>query len=301
MQEEEQVFTFYVVGVMATGKSTLINAMLGRKMMPYNHTSYSLICVEHANNDGYQGVAYDVNKHEIMKDDNLTRHTLQEWNDDERISFINVKGNIPFVSSLGVRVRIVEVPTWNKKDYFEFLQSINCERSFVIFIARADCFLSDYERELIQCICDMTKYDVQFHDRCIFAINKMDVINPEEESVEYALAKMKSNLENKGMFNPRLFPVSAQVALEARTRPIIELVLPIYRQYVRCFPSTRYDSYYNYTHLPDYIRMEIEYELIMAKNNQNKKEGEYAAIEIHSGMVSLEKAIALHLNKYINK
>lgn len=42
-----------------------------------------------------------------------------------------------------------------------------------------------------------------------------------------------------------------------------------HRQYIKHFPSTHYD----YTHLPDYIRLEIEYDLIMAKNNPNKKEG----------------------------
>ena len=69
MQEEEQVFTIYVVGMMATGKSTLINAMLGKKLMPYDYASHSLICIEHANNNELQGVAYDMSKHEIMKDD----------------------------------------------------------------------------------------------------------------------------------------------------------------------------------------------------------------------------------------
>lgn len=302
MQKDNLVFTIYVVGGMATGKSTLINAMIGKKLMPYNHTSLSLICVEHANTNEFQGIAYDVSKQEIMKDDNLTRHTLQEWNDDERITLIKVKGRIPFVDSLGVKVRIVEVSSWYKsKEFFEFLQDIACERSLVVIIGRADGFLSTDECGFFDYIYNIKKGNAQSCEGLIFAINQMDRFNPEEESIENALVKIKNNLERRGIFNPNIFPVSAHAAFEARTRPLIEQIIPIYRQYIKHFPSTHYDSYYNYTHLPDYIRLEIEYDLIMAKNNSNQKEGEYATIEIHSGIVSLEKAITLYMKKHINK
>lgn len=298
IQKGTMDFTIYVVGGMATGKSTLIDALIGKKLMPYNHTSHSLICIEYANINNFQGVAYDEDEREIMKDDNLTRHTLQEWNDDERISFINVKGRIPFLNTLGVKVRIVEVTILNNKDYLEFLRNIICERSLVVNIACADRFLSNDEWEHIQHICDMTKCDVQFHDRFFFAINQMDVFNPEEESIEDALVKIKANLENRGIFNPNLFPVSAQAALEARTKPTIEQVLPVYKQYIKHFPSTHFDAYYQFSHLPNLAQIETEKLLTEAYNDTEKERGKYTTIEIHSGIVSIEKAITLYINKY---
>lgn len=301
MQKDKYDFTIYVVGGMATGKSTLINTMIGRKLMPYDYDSHSFVCVEHANTIDFQGVAYDVSKQELIRDEHLTYHTLQEWNNDEKISSVIVKGRIPFVNSLGVNVRIVEVPfSYKSKEYLEFLQNIDSELSLVVILSSADRLGSDVENDFIEHIYNITRDDTQFCERLIFVMNRVDTFNPEEEDLYSVLNRYKFFLEAKGFQNTHIFPVSAQTAFEARTRPLIELILPIFRQYIKHFPSTHLDSFYNFTHLPDYIRLEIEYDLIMAKNNPNKKEGEYAAIEIHSGIVSLEKAITLYLNKYIN-
>lgn len=60
----------------------------------------------------------------------------------------------------------------------------------------------------------------QARERFIFAVNKMDAFKPKDEGVdciERALNGVKSGLEERGIYNPNIFPVTALAALELRT------------------------------------------------------------------------------------
>lgn len=299
-------FEVNVVATMSSGKSTLINALLDHKLMPVaaEATTATIVNIIDTDADGYRGVAYDNAYNEIERDDNLSYSTMKEWNNNNDISSIDIEGRIPCVNSVGMKLILVDTPGPNnsadeghKKMTYDMLA--DSDKSLVLFVMRADALSVDDEKVFLDYVCDvMKKGGKQSRDRYLFAINKMDVFNPEEESVEGALVKIKKNLEKRGIFNPNIFPVSAQAALEARTKPKIEQVIPVFRQYISQFPSTHFDSYYSFSHLPDLARIEIERYLNDATKNSDKTEGEYTAIEIHSGIVSIEKAIELYINKY---
>ena len=299
-------FEINVVATMSSGKSTLINALLDHKLMPVaaEATTATIVNITDTDIDGYKGVAYDYDNKIVAKEEDLTYSIMKEWNMNEQISSIDIEGRIPCVNSVGMKLVLVDTPGPNnsadkrhKAMTYEMLA--DSDKSLVLFVMRADSLAVDDEKVFLDYVCDsMRKGGKQSRDRYIFAINKMDVFNPEEESVEGALVKIKDNLEKRGIFSPNIFPVSAQAALEARTKPIVQLVLPVYRQFVKHYPSTHYDAYYHFSHLPNLIRIETEQYLKEADKNQNREDGEYTAIEIHSGIVSIEKAIELYINKY---
>ena len=299
-------FEINVVATMSSGKSTLINALLDKKLMPVaaEATTATIVNITDTDIDGYKGVAYDCDNKIVAKEDDLTYSIMKEWNENDQISSIDIEGRIPCVNSVGMKLVLVDTPGPNnsaderhKAMTYEMLA--DSDKSLVLFVMRADSLAVDDEKVFLDYVCDsMRKGGKQSRDRYIFAINKMDVFNPEEESVEGALVKIKGNLEKRGIFNPNIFPVSAQAALEARTKPKVQLVLPVYRQFIKHYPSTHYDAYYQFSHLPNLIRIETEHYLKEAENNQNREDGEYTAIEIHSGIVSIEKAIELYINKY---
>ena len=304
MQRGVNEITIYVVGTMGAGRKTLINAMIGKKLIPFHTTDWCGFYIENSERIDFQGIAFDANRREIIRDDFVTRKIIQEWFEDEKIVSVKVSGRIPFVdSSSEITVRIVEVPLLNKPKAYDFLQNIDNDLSFVIFLSRCDySFLSHYDNEFLEIVYRLKKDDVKFYERFIFAVNKMDVLNPEEgEYADLILQYHKESLEKIGFQEAHIFPVSAQAALEARTRPTIEQVLPVYRQYIKYFPSTHFDSYYQFSHLPNHARIETRKILTEAFNNPDKTEVEYASIEIHSGIVSIEMAIMLYINKYINK
>lgn len=303
---KDQRFEINVVATMSSGKSTLINALLDHKLMPMaaEATTATIVTVTDTDIDGYRGVAYDNTGKEYAKDDHLTYHKMKEWNADENISTIDIEGRIPCVNSVGMKLVLVDTPGPNnsaderhKAMTYEMLE--DSDKSLVLFVMRADSLAVDDEKVFLDYVCDsMKKGGKQSRDRYIFAINKMDVFNPEEESVEAALVKIRENLEKRGIYHPNIFPVSAQAALEARTKPMVQLVLPVYSQFVKHYPSTHYDAYYQFSHLPNLVRTETDRYLNEAANNPDKTEVEYTNIEIHSGIVSIEKAIELYINKY---
>lgn len=300
-------FEINVVATMSSGKSTLINALLDKKLMPVaaEATTATIVNIIDTDIDKYKGTAYNADNVIVDKDDNLTYAKMKQWNSDEEISSIDIEGRIPCVNSVGMKLVLIDTPGPNnsadkRHRAMTYGMLSDSDKSLVLFVMRADALGVDDEKVFLDYVCDeMNKGGKQSRDRYIFAINKMDVFNPEEESVESALVNIKDNiLEKRGIFNPNIFPVSAQAALEARTRPTIEQVLPVYKQYIKYFPSTHFDNYYQFSHLPGIAKNEIGKYLTEAKENSDKKEGEYTAIEIHSGIVSIEKAIELYINKY---
>ena len=303
---KNQRFEINVVATMSSGKSTLINALLDKKLMPVANeaTTATIVEIVDTDIDGFRGSARDKDGKEIAKNDNLTYAVMKDWNKNPDISTIIIEGRIPCVNSVGMRLVLVDTPgpnnsadTGHKALTYKMLS--DSDKSLVLFVMRADALAVNDEKEFLDYVCDcMNKGGKQSRDRFIFAINKMDVFNPEEESVEGALNTIKENLEKRGLFEPNIFPVSAQAAFEARTRPTIEQTLSYYEKYVQYFPSTHFDNYYQFSHLPHLVSIELEKWLKEAKANPDKEEGKYTQIEIHSGIVSIEKAIELYINKY---
>ena len=299
-------FEINVVATMSSGKSSLINALLATKLMPVANTATTATIVNIIDTDieGYRGIAYDCEGNEIEHEEDLTYSIMKSWNKNEKISSIDIEGRIPCVNSVGMRLVLIDTPGPNNSAdenhrALTFNMLNNSDKSLVLFVMRADNSGVDDEKAFLEYVCDcMNKGGKQSRDRYIFAINKLDMFDPEEEDIEHFLEKQKGRLEEKGIFQPNIFPVSALAALEARKNPEIEMVLPRYRQFIKRYPSTHFDSYYQFSHLPNIARAEIEQYLIEAANNPDRTEAQNTEIEIHSGIVSIEKAIELYINKY---
>lgn len=303
---KNQRFEVNVVATMSSGKSTLINALLDCELMPVANeaTTAIVVSVIDTERNGFGGVAYDKDNNEIARAENLSYEKMEEWNSNKDISYVEIEGRIPCVNAVGMKLVLIDTPGPNNsadkrhKDMtYEMLA--DSDKSLVLFVMRADSLAVDDEKIFLDYVCDvMKKGGKQSRDRYIFAINKLDLFNPAKESFEDALAKVKENLERRGIYNPNIFPVSAQAALEARTKPVRPRILGTFKEDVKDYPSTHFDAYYQFSHLPNLVRIETELFLKEAANNPDKMEGEYTNIEIHSGIVSIEKAIELYINKY---
>lgn len=167
----------------------------------------------------------------------------------------------------------------------------NSDKSLVLFVMNGTQLNVNDEKNFMDYVCDcMAKGGKQSRERYIFAINKMDSFNPEDESPEDALKQAKNVLEDNRILYPNIFPVSAQAALEARTQPLIHNVKDSYANILRNFKEFAFDDYYEYSHLPISIQKRTETLLVKADED--------TGIEIHSGIVSIEQAISLYVNKY---
>jgi len=289
-------FCINVVATMSAGKSTLINALLGKKLMPMAMmaTTATIVRIIASNQEHYSAIAKGKNDEIISKDENITYDTMKIWNTDERISSIDIYGPIPCVNNVGMRLVLIDTPGPNnsrderhKAMTYGMLES--SEKSLVLFVMNAMHSATDDESELMDYVSKcMSKGGKQSRDRYIFAVNKLDEYNPDDDSVIEVLNAVKDTLNIRDVVEPNLFPSAALPCLQIRDEGIVrKKELRNFEETVQEFDEFKFDSYYKLNHIPASSQIRLE-------NNYNGG----LETELHTGIPSIEEAIRLYVNKY---
>ena len=300
-------FEVCVVATMSAGKSTLINSMLGTKLMPSKQEACTAIITRIKDTiDGtnsWQAEVYDKNNLLIETHNELTYSTMERLNGDENVSVIKVNGNIPFVSAEDVSLVLIDTPGPNnsrdpehKRVQSEFFSKSS--KSLVLYIMEGT-FGSDDDNALLQRVAaSMEVGGKQSKDRFIFVINKMDDRKKEDGDTEQTLERVRAYLKKHGITNPNLFPAAALPALNIR---LIENGIAVdtdtleeTEMKVRKLNRNETLHFEKYASLPASIRGEINKKLTEAK----EEEDDNAEALVHTGVVSVEAAIRQYVQKY---
>lgn len=299
-------FEVCVVATMSAGKSTLINSMLGTKLMPSKQEACTAIITrikDTEDNDTWQAEVYSKDNRLIETHENLTYATMERLNSDENVSVIKTAGNIPFVSSEDVSLVLIDTPGPNnsrdpehKKVQSEFLNKSS--KSLVLYIMEGT-FGSDDDNALLQRVADSMKVGgKQSKDRFIFVVNKMDDRRKEDGDTTQTLDRIRAYLKGHGITNPNLFPAAALPALNIRLMQsgaeVDEDTMDETEMKVRKLNRNETLHFENYASLPASIRGDIKMKLADAEET-----GDAAAEAlIHTGVVSIEAAIRQYVQKY---
>src|SRR5690606_13061943 len=83
----------------------------------------------------------------------------------------------------------------------------------ILYVLNASQLGTNDDKNLLRLVAEtMRKGGKQSKDRFIFVINKMDVFDPEKgEDLPSVLARVKNYLVENGIFNPLIYPVSANL------------------------------------------------------------------------------------------
>ena len=299
-------FEVCVVATMSAGKSTLINSMLGTKLMPSKQEACTAIITrikDTEGNDTWQAEVYSKDNRLIETHENLTYATMERLNSDENVSVIKTAGNIPFVSSEDVSLLLIDTPGPNnsrdpehKKVQSEFLNKSS--KSLVLYIMEGT-FGSDDDNALLQRVADSMKVGgKQSKDRFIFVVNKMDDRRKEDGDTAQTLDRIRAYLKGHGITNPNLFPAAALPALNIRLiqsgADVDEDTLDETEMKVRKLNRNETLHFEEYTSLPASIRGDIKMRLADAMNNADAD----SEALIHTGVVSIEAAIRQYVQKY---
>lgn len=299
-------FEVCVVATMSAGKSTLINSMLGTKLMPSKQEACTAIITrikDTEGNDTWQAEVYSKDNRLIETHENLTYATMERLNGDENVSVIKTAGNIPFVSSEDVSLVLIDTPGPNnsrdpehKKVQSEFLNKSS--KSLVLYIMEGT-FGSDDDNALLQRVADSMKVGgKQSKDRFIFVVNKMDDRRKEDGDTTQTLDRIRAYLKGHGITNPNLFPAAALPALNIRLMQsgteVDEDTMDETEMKVRKLNRNETLHFENYASLPASIRGDIKMKLADAKGNDDAK----AEALVHTGVVSIEAAIRQYVQKY---
>ena len=308
---KDSLFEINVVATMSSGKSTLINALLGQQLMPAANeaTTATIVKIVDTESDHFSAIAYDKSGNKVKTVDRVTLDVMKKLNADERISAVEILGKIPFVKSTGMKLVLVDTPGPNNsrdEHHKEMTYGMiaNSDKSLVLFVMNGEQLGINDEKLFLDYICEqMAKGGKQSRERFIFAVNKMDSYKPNDKGdgvgcIIRALQKAKKGLEARGIHNPNLFPVASLPALQLRE---IEAgdddddtpEYATFKNRSQKYEEMRFEGYYDFSNLPQSVKRTIDQWLETA----TELEGD-TQTEIHTGIPSIEQAICLYVNKY---
>lgn len=297
-------FEVCVVATMSAGKSTLINAMLGDKLMPSKQEACTAIITRIKDNEKasrWKAEVYDKENHHLATYNNVSYDLMGKLNNDENVSEIHMTGNIPFVSAEDTSLVLIDTPGPNnarnpdhRRVQNEFLSKSS--KSLVLYIMEGTFGNDDDNRLLDQVASSMQVGGKQSKDRFLFVINKMDDRRKEDGEISDTLGRIRAYLKEHGIENPNLFPAAALPALNIRmmqrNADLDDDTLDETEMKVRKLNrSLHFDDYAT---LPASVKKEIRNDLEEAEKEKDKNN----TALIHTGIVSVEAAIRQYVEKY---
>lgn len=310
------IFPINVIATMSSGKSTLINALLGKRLMPSKNEACTATITEILDNDKDQftAVVYNEANVKIASTDNLTYEEMDKLNSNEDVHLISAQGDIPFLDANDTSLMLVDTPgpnnSQNQAHKNTTYRAINGDsNNLILYVLNGTQLSTTDDASLLQYVANQIKKGgKQVRDRFIFVINKMDGFNPEEENIEEAIEKARNYLAGYGIEDPQIFPCSAYTALNIRTYFKDIDIDNLTRAEERKLPQAARDSInpiykfieFENMHLEKYSNLspsaqrELEFKLKEAEKNEDTKE----LALIHSGIYSIEAAITAYVKKY---
>lgn len=300
-------FKMNVIATMSSGKSTLINSLIGYELLPSKNEACTATIARITDNDickEFTVECRDKNEEIIYKRKKVTKEDIENYNEDKKVTYIDIEGCIPNISSENMDLLLVDTPGPNNSrnaNHSELTESIieDKNKGIVLYVINATQFGINDDSVLLQMIANqMKRGGKQSKDRFIFAINKCDEFDCEKnESIPKLLQSVTEYLSNYGIEEPNLFPVSAQTAKLIRMKQRGKELTSKERRDLRIYEDFIVLEGYHFdkmASLSESCRMKIEYKLNIAKKEGN----EYEEALIHTGIPAIEEAINEYLEKY---
>ncbi len=301
-------FEVCVVATMSAGKSTLINAMLGAKLMPSKQEACTAIITKIKDNKGtnkWKAQVYGKDGNLLDTCDNLTYQDMEKFNSNTNVSTILAEGDIPFVSSKEVSLVLIDTPGPNnstdpehERIQSEFLNKNS--KSLVLYVTEGTFSTDDNNKLLGRVAKSMEVGGKQSKDRFIFVINKIDGRGKEDGDLSQTLDKVRAHLKLHGIEKANLFPAAALPALNIRLldsgADLDDDTIDETEMRVRKFNRETNKDFHleQYASLPASVRKNIQNKLEEA---QKAKDANKEAL-IHTGIPSIEAAIRQYVEKY---
>ena len=312
----DAIFPVNVIATMSSGKSTLINALLGRNLMPSKNEACTATITEILDVDdpSFAAVVYDEEDVELQEVPQLTYEVMSELNDNENVYRIRMEGDIPFLDSKSTALMLVDTPgpnnAQNQAHKNTTYRAINNDsNNLILYVLNGTQLSTNDDAALLHYVADQIKKGgKQVRDRFLFVINKMDDFNPETESIEKAILSARRYLASFGIEDPQIFPCSAFAALQLKTELANIDIDNLTRNEKKQLSVSARDAIGMVEKLLDFESMHLEQYSTLSPSAQQELDFRLSqAIErddtreqalIHSGIYSIEAAITAYVKKY---
>lgn len=301
------IFEVNVIGTMSSGKSTLINSLLYKELLPAENqacTGTIATILDNDDMDEYEAKCYADDHRTIVHPETIVNaEKMKEYNADEKVTFIDIEGNIPAISSDKIKLCLRDTPgpnnSENKRHEHLTTSIIRRTNAVVLYVMNATQMETDDDKGVLKNIAyEMQLAGKQSRDRFIFVINKCDEIDVETESIEELLGRTRTYLKQFGIIEPTLIPVSAKLALLIRKFRNKEKLtikettfLNSHKELFIQYAEYHFEKYATLTPtVREYLQNEVD-------NFANSGELDLKAI-IHSGVPAVEQTVREYVDKY---
>jgi len=292
-------FDVYVVATMSSGKSTLINAMLGRDLLPAANEATTARIARITDNeslgDRFTARRLDERGRVLDSSDNADPKSIAVWNREPDTHFIDIEGNIQGVDERdSVRLVLTDTPGPNNsqdKDHqlttMSFIQDSR-RNPLILYVLNATQLGTNDDKHLLGLVAEiMEKGGKQSKDRFIFVINKMDQFDPENEDIPAVLGSVTRYLTENGIPNPLIYPISANFARLLR-KPHTDHTRKELSDYNGMVELFREEPAMNL----------LQYMPITSRVSRNLSEKKLPELLLSSGLPAVEAMIDEYIEKY---
>ena len=217
---QKNLFEVIVVATMSAGKSTVINALIGKELLhSANEATTATITRIHDKDDlpFFSGNAYGYKSELIAEAHNIDAQILREWNANPKIKMIDLMGDIEALYNDEAELVIYDTPGPNNSqdDNHEALtmEVINDGGyGLILYVLNATQLGVNDDRSLLEKIKEALGKDP--NKEILFLLNKADCLDEEKgERLDQVVIRTKKYLTEVGFNNPIIIPTAANYAL----------------------------------------------------------------------------------------
>ena len=209
------LFEIIVVATMSAGKSTVINALIGKELLHSANEATTATITRIHDKDGlpfFSGCAYGYKAELLEESHHINAQILKEWNANPCIKTIDLTGDITAIRNDKAELVIYDTPGPNNSQddnhralTMEIIEDGNY--GLVLFVLNGTNLGTNDEYDLLQIVKNSLSNSP--NKKIVFLLNKKEKL----ENLEDTIIRLKENLINIGFEEPLIFPISAYSAL----------------------------------------------------------------------------------------
>lgn len=217
---QKPLFEVIVVATMSAGKTTVINALIGKELLHSANeaTTATITRIRDKDNEcNFSAKAYSYQNQLVFEQEIVDADTLRAWNADEQIKFIDLVGDIQALQNDFADLVVYDTPGPNNSqdDNHEALtmEAINDGNyGLILYVLNATQLGVTDDHSLLEKI--KATLDKDSHKEIVFLLNKADSLDEEkDEKLQDVVTRAEQYLSNIGFHQPVIIPTVASYAL----------------------------------------------------------------------------------------
>ena len=215
---DKDIFKVCVMATMSSGKSTFINSIIGEEIMPEKNEACTARTMAVIDNDNSTQKRAHIIRNNGTKEiiEISSQEVLDQINNDEEISEFLIETDIESIANTDKALVLIDTPGVNNSQdlrHGERTEALlkQMDMGVIIYLLNATQLATNDDSILLQMVSEHLKKK-EGNVNIIFVLNKIDALDTEIESIAQTVKFAKEYIEDCGIANPVIYPLSANSA-----------------------------------------------------------------------------------------